>query len=60
MTPCSIIAAQSLAYLVHAGQPHLVEDGEEEAADEEEGERAAHHPSQREEEAVVRHFSGDA
>ena len=60
MTLCSIIAAQSLAYLVHAGQPHLVEDGEEEAADEEEGERAAHHPSQREEEAVVRHFSGDA
>ena len=62
---CRVDTAQhnwrtSLAYLVHAGQPHLVEDGEEEAADEEEGERAAHHPSQREEEAVVRNFPGDA
>ena len=48
------------AHLINAGQPHLVEDGEEEAADENHGEGAAHHPSQREEDAVVRHFSWDA
>ena len=48
------------AYLIYAGQPHLVEDGDEEAANGDHGEGAAHHPRQREEDAVVRHFSWNA